>query len=125
MHNAEDQHSAVLVEDLVQNPVVAHAVSQERFFRALDCLNELAARPRVVGKSIDGRLRSPALRRGETPECLSRLPRELNPPGQSVSYSPPGASLTSSQASVRPVWYSERASSRSLMKAGAWARIRS
>ena len=50
MDDADVEDSAVVVEHLVQDPVMADAISQEHILGAMDRLHEFAAWPRLLSE---------------------------------------------------------------------------
>lgn len=53
MDDAQDQYQATIVDDFIQDPVVANAHSQEVVLGTLDGLDELARRPRIPSQTIN------------------------------------------------------------------------
>ena len=79
--NAGHEHQVVSVEDLVQQPVVTHAIPQKGVARSLNGLDLLALRARVVFEHVQ-RLHYAGLIGGEQPlEGPRRLPRQLDAEG--------------------------------------------
>jgi len=64
LDDSQDQHHSVSINDLIHDPIVADAHSQERVLGPLDSLDKLAGWPWIPGEGIDGALEAPALRSG-------------------------------------------------------------
>ncbi len=75
MEDGQDEHRPVIVEDLVEDPIVTDAVTEEGVAGALNRLDQLPLGTRLLTNGGERPLHTPAVRRGQPLKaagCLAR-----------------------------------------------------